>query len=101
MKQRLRVSPKGSIKLPEDLRETLGWTTGSYLEYERTERGLELWCVEVDHFAEAMKKPDQEGFDKILRKQKESQSKASDSFDEKIKDAPREMRPEDRPEFWD
>lgn len=100
MTERLRVAPNGSIKLPQELLEKLGWLTGSYLEFKRKGERLEIWRVEVDHFAEAMKEPDQEGFDKVLRRQKESQTKAFESFEERLKNAP-ELRPEDRPDFWD
>ena len=100
MSERIRISPKGSIHLPEEVLEELGWLTGSYLEFEHDGEKLKIWKVEVDLFAEAMKKPDQDGFDKVLKKQKESQSKAFEEFEENIKDPP-ELRPEDRPEFWD
>jgi AbrB family looped-hinge helix DNA binding protein len=97
---RLRVSAKGAIKLPEELRETLEWPTGSYLEYEVKDGKLEIWKIEIDLFAEAIKKPDEDKFDKIMGEQAESQEKAFDEFDERIKN-PGEIRPEDRPEFWD
>ncbi|MBI4582649.1 MAG: hypothetical protein HY717_01255 [Planctomycetes bacterium] len=100
MSQRIRINPDGSIKLPNEVMEALKWTTGSYLEFELKGDRLHLWRVEVDLFAEAMKKPDQDGFDKILKKQKESQSKAFQDFEKKMKDPPK-TRPEDRPEFWD
>ena len=97
---RLRVSAKGAIKLPEELRESLEWSTGNYLEYAIEDGKLVIWKVEVDLFAEAMKKPDGDKFDKIMGKQAENQEKAFDEFEERIKN-PGEVRPEDRPEFWD
>jgi hypothetical protein len=100
MSRRIRISPEGSIKLPKETLETLGWDTASYLEFELKGDRLELWRVEVDLFAEAMKKPDADGFEKVMKKQKESQSKAFEEFEKKIKDPP-EVRPEDRPDFWD
>ena len=99
-KNRLRIKPNGSIALPEELRESLEWGTGSYLEYEVKGDRLEIWRVEVDVFSEAMKGPEENKFDDILKKQAEDQSKAFEEFDERIKD-PGELRPEDRPEFWD
>ena len=100
MGERIRVAADGSIKLPEKIRETLGWTSSSFLEFEVKEDRVEIWKIEVDLFAEVMKKPDQDGFDKVLKKQKERQSAAFEEFEEKMKDPP-ELRPEDRPQFWD
>ena len=97
---RLRVSAKGAIKLPEELRESLEWSTGNYLEYAIEDGKLVIWKVEVVLFTEAMKKPDGDKFDKIMGKQAENQEKAFDEFEERIKN-PGEVRPEDRPEFWD
>lgn len=101
MKKRIRISPEGVIQLSEKLREELGWTTGSYLEYKVSGNKLELWRVEVDLFAEAMKKPDQDAFDKILKQQSESQTRAFSDFEKKLKEPLPDLRPEDRPEFWD
>jgi bifunctional DNA-binding transcriptional regulator/antitoxin component of YhaV-PrlF toxin-antitoxin module len=102
MTDRLRVSKSGSIRLPEALREELGWTTGSYLEFKRNGDRLEIWRVEVDLFEEALeKKTDEDAFEKILHRQAESRTRALDNFEEKLKDPPPDLRPEDRPDFWD
>jgi antitoxin component of MazEF toxin-antitoxin module len=100
MTQRIRIAPDGSLKLPRDVSEKLGWTTGSYLEVSVKGDLVELKRVEVDLFAEAVKKPDADAFEKILKKQKESTEKAFQDFEVKIKDPPK-LRPEDRPQFWD
>ncbi len=100
MGERIRMSMDGSIRLPADVLEKLGWTTASFLEYEVSGDHIELRRVEVDLFAEAMKKPDSDAFDKVLKKQKDSQSAAFEDFEKRIKDPP-EVRPEDRPDFWD
>ncbi len=57
--------------------------------------------LEVDLFAEALRKPDPESFETILAKQKKSQEDAFKAFEEKVKqkDLP-EVRPEDRPDYW-
>ena len=99
-RNRIRLNPDGSIKLPAELLESLKWITGSYLEFEHKGDRLQIWRVEVDLFAEAVKPPDPDSFEKILKKQKESTRKASEDFEKKIKDPPK-LRPEDRPEFWD
>ena len=100
MTQRIRIAPDGSLKLPREVTEKLGWTTGSYLEVSVKGDQVELKRVEVDLFAEAVKKPDADTFEKILKKQKESTEKAFQDFEVKIKDPPK-LRPEDRPQFWD
>ena len=97
---RIRIAPDGSLKLPREVTEKLSWTTGSYLEVTVRGDSVELRRVEVDHFAEAVKKPDADAFEKILRKQKADKEKAAQDFEVKIKDPPK-LRPEDRPEFWD
>jgi len=98
---RIRIAPDGSLKLPRDVTEKLGWLTGSYLEVAVRDGVVELRRVEVDLFAEAVKKPEADAFEKIMKKQRESAVKASEDFEEKIKNPPPPLRPEDRPEFWD
>ena len=100
MAKRIRIAADGSIRLPEKLREQLGWTSASYLEFETADDRVTFWKVEVDLFAEAMKKPDADGFEKALKRQKTSREDAFKEFEERMKDPP-EVRPEDRPEFWD
>ncbi len=97
---RIRIAPDGSLKLPREVTEKLGWTTGSYLKVSVKGDAVELQKVEVDLFAEAVKKPDEDAFEKIMKKQKESTKKAFKDFEVKIKDPPK-VRPEDRPDFWD
>ena len=97
---RIRIAPDGTLKLPRDVTEKLGWTTGSYLEVSIQGQAVQLRRIDVDLFAEAVKKPDGDAFEKILKKQKESTQKAFQDFETKIKDPPK-LRPEDRPQFWD
>lgn len=97
---RIRIAPDGTIKLPREVTDKLGWSTGSYLEVSVKGETVHLQRVEVDLFAEATKKPDADAFEKIMKKQKESAEKASKDFETKIKDPPK-LKPEDRPQFWD
>lgn len=102
MGTRIRVSPQGDLHLPEELRERLGWKTGSYLECRVEGSRLVLEIVDIDIFAEAAKKPDEDSFEKALRKQAEKKDRAFDVFEKKIQETPGEApRPEDRPGFWD
>ena len=97
---RIRIAPDGTIKLPRDVSDKLGFLTGSYLEVTVKDGAVVLRKVDVDLFAEAVKKPDADAFEKIMRRQKESTEKAFQDFEVKIKDPP-PLRPEDRPQFWD
>ena len=98
---RIRIAADGSLKLPKEVTERLGWHTGSYLEVAVKGEKIELTRIEVDLFAEAAKKPDVDAFDRILSKQKETRAKAAEEFEVRIKDPGPPLRPEDRPEFWD
>ena len=99
---RIRIAEDGSLRLPEEISERLGWLTGSYLAVTVEGSAVRLERVEVDPFAEALRKPDADAFDKILAQQRQSEEDALRSFDDRIRegDVP-EPRPEDRPDFWD
>ncbi len=101
MGERLRVSPEGHLKIPDKMREKLGWKTGAYLECVIQDGVLTLSEVDVDLFEEALKKPDEGSFDEIMKRQAEEKEKAFDLFDKKIQEPPEEVRPEDKPGFWD
>ena len=98
---RIKIAPVGALRLPEEILERLGWKTGSYLEVLVEGSDARFQPIEVDLFAEALKKPDPETFDQILSKQKKSQEDAFKFFEEKIKDKDLpEVRPEDKPDHW-
>ena len=96
---RIRIAPDGSIRLPAQTVEKLGWKTGSTLEVLVETDRVTLRRLEVDPFAEALKKPDTDAFEKILDQHKKSQEDAFRSFEEKVKKPP-EVQPEDRPDHW-
>ncbi len=96
---RIRISADGAIRLPEKLLEELEWASGHYLEFAIEENGVRLQKVDVDPFAEAMKKPDPSEFDRLLGEQKKSQEDAFKAFEENIKKPP-EVLPEDREDHW-
>ncbi len=98
-KTRIRISADGAIRLPEELLEKLEWAPGHYLEFVIEENGVRLEKVDVDPFAEAMKKPDPSEFDRLLGEQKKSQEDAFKAFEENIKKPP-EVLPEDREDHW-
>jgi hypothetical protein len=98
---RIRIAADGSLRLPREITEKLGWGTGNHLEVSLDRETVRLTKVEVDPFAEALKKPDEGAFEKILKKQKKSQQEAFEAFEERVKkgDFP-EPRPEDHPDYW-
>ncbi len=98
-KTRIRISADGAIRLPEKLLEKLEWASGHYLEFAIEENGVRLQKVDVDPFAEAMKKLDPSEFDRLLGEQKKSQEDAFKAFEENIKKPP-EVLPEDREDHW-
>ena len=97
---RVRISADGSLKLPREVLDALGWSASGFVQASVKRDQVVLQRIEVDLFAEAVKKPDVDAFDRILKKQEENAAKAVEDFEKKIKDPPK-LRPEDRPEFWD
>jgi bifunctional DNA-binding transcriptional regulator/antitoxin component of YhaV-PrlF toxin-antitoxin module len=98
---RLRLGPDGSLRIPGDILKTLGWKEGSYLEVAAEGDALALRRIEVDPFAEALRKPDEGAFDRIMEEQKRSQDEARRTFEERIRkgDVP-PRRPEDGADYW-
>jgi len=98
---RIRIGPDGSFRLAPEMMERLGWKSGSYLEVSVEGDNVRLRRIEVDPFVEAMKKPDEGAFEKILEQQKKSREEAFRRFEERVKrkDFP-EVRPEDKPDHW-
>ena len=98
---RIRMLPDGSLRLPEEVLEKLGWQPGSYLEVSMAGGAVQLRRVEVDPFREAAKKPDADAFEKILSQQQKSQEDAFKAFEERVKAKDiSPPRPEDRPDYW-
>src|SRR2546422_5550268 len=97
---RIRMLPDGSLRLPEEVLEKLGWRPGSYLEVSMAGGAVQLRRVEVDPFREAAKKPDADAFEKILSQQQKSQEDAFKAFEERVKAKDiSPPRPEDRPDY--
>ncbi|MBN1418269.1 MAG: hypothetical protein JXP34_05800 [Planctomycetes bacterium] len=98
--RRLQIRKDGTIQLPDEIMQALEWYPASYLKIDVQEGKLILEKIAYDPFAEATKKPDLDAFDKIMKKQKDSVRKAAEEFEDMMKKPP-EIRPEDRPDFWD
>jgi len=101
MGTRIKISADGSLHLPRDLLEKLGWKTGSFIDVSEVDGAVRLERVEVDPFAEAMKPPDPDALERALEAEKKSRAAALASFEEKLRSGKvPEVRPEDRPDFW-
>jgi hypothetical protein len=101
MGTRIKLGSDGSLRLPGDLLDRLGWKSGSFIEASEDGGAVRLERVEVDPFAEAMKPPDPDALEKALEAEKRSRAAALASFEEKLRSGKvPEARPEDRPDFW-
>jgi AbrB family looped-hinge helix DNA binding protein len=101
LERRTRIDQDGTLRLPAEVSERLGWKPGTYLEVTLDGDAARLRRIEVDPFEEALRKPDADAFEKLLEKQKKSREDAIRSFDDRVKrgDVP-EVRPEDKPDYW-
>jgi bifunctional DNA-binding transcriptional regulator/antitoxin component of YhaV-PrlF toxin-antitoxin module len=80
---RLQIEADGTVRLPEALLERWGISPGRRLE-ARVERGklvLTALAIEGDPFAEGLKRPDEKGFEKAMRKEAEEKAAARDAFE--------------------
>ncbi len=98
---RVQVRKDGGIVLPRNVLDALEADAGSYLAITVEENRVVLQKTTFDPFAEAHKKPDPDAFEKILKQQREGLDKAERDFMQRMKEPPPEVRPEDKPEFWD
>ncbi len=98
--KKIRVGARGKIALPSEILQALDVDEGSYLSFEIDDAAVTLKKLHYDPFLEAGKKPDPDGFEKIMKQQKEGMKAAEQEFRERLKKPP-ELRPEDRPDFWD
>ena len=98
---RIKIAPDGTLRLPKEIADRLGWKTGSTLEVSEEGGVVRLERLEVDPFAEAQKAPEPDAFEKRLAADRKRQEEARRTFEERLKakDLP-ELRPEDRPDFW-
>ena len=97
---RIQIRRDGSIVLPKEALDALNAGPGSYLKVSLAKGKIELEKTFYDPFAETPKGPDPDALDKIAKKQQEKLKEAEKEFFEKLKEPP-ELRPEDRPDFWD
>jgi hypothetical protein len=91
---------KGRLVLPPRLLNLLGGAPGKKIRVH-VEGGrvvLERF-VAIDPFAEAMKKPDADAFEKLMGDQEREKAEAEERFEELLENPP-EIRPEDDRDLW-
>jgi len=85
---RLRIEKDGTLRLPEELLARWGVSAGRGVEasVEKGRLVLKPLAVEGDPFAEGLKGPDAEGFEKALRKDAEEKARAKEEFDRLLRE---------------
>lgn len=82
------IEADGSLRLPEVLLERWGVSAGRKVEasVENGRLVLRPLAIEGDPFAEGVKGPDAEGFEKALRKDAEEKDRAREAFDKALQE---------------
>jgi bifunctional DNA-binding transcriptional regulator/antitoxin component of YhaV-PrlF toxin-antitoxin module len=80
---KLAIGEDGSVRIPADLLERWGVSPGRKVEatVEKGRLVLKPLAIEGDPFAEGVKGPDAEGFEKALRRDAEEKARAREDFD--------------------
>jgi bifunctional DNA-binding transcriptional regulator/antitoxin component of YhaV-PrlF toxin-antitoxin module len=87
---KLRIDKEGRVTLPEALLDRLGISPGRSLE-ARVEKGrlvLEPLPPEGDPFAEAIRPPADDAFEKALAQDEADKARALDVFDDALRKPP-------------
>ncbi len=100
MELRIRVHDDGTLRLPAKLVRKLDLKAGSYVKVTVEEGVLSLEETDFDPFEEAKKPTDPGSIEKFLQDEEQKKKDAAKTF-EKLMENPPEVRPEDRPDFWD
>jgi antitoxin component of MazEF toxin-antitoxin module len=99
----LDLGANGEVRLPDEALSALGVQPGEKLsvKIDTRHKALRIERHVDDPWSEALKQKEQQGFEDILGAQKQRDDEASDLFDRRLKDAPKEeRRPEDDPDLW-
>ena len=99
----LDIGANGEIRLPEDAMRTLDVAPGEKLEIsvDTRRKMIRLERYVDDPWAEAMKTKEEKGFEDLASEQDKRDAAASELFDRKLKDPPKDKkRPEDDPDMW-
>jgi len=85
---RLSIEEDGSVRLPDSLLTRWGVSPGRKVE-AKVEKGrlvLDPLPIEGDPFAEGVRKPDEEGFEKAMRREAEEKARARDAFEQALRE---------------
>jgi len=85
---KISIDADGRVRIPPELLEEWGVSPGRSLE-ARVEKGrlvLRPVGIEGDPFAEGPKKPDEQGFEKALRKDAEEKERAREAFEKALRE---------------
>jgi hypothetical protein len=85
---RLRIGTDGTLRIPGELLERWGVPGGRGVEasVEKGRLVLRPLPPEGDPFAEGLKGPDAEGFEKALRRDAEEKARAKEEFDRLLRE---------------
>lgn len=96
----LTFDHKGRLTLPPRLIGLLGGGPGKKVRVRvEGDRVVLQRIVPIDPFAEAMKKPEADAFEKMVDAQEQDKIEAESRFEELIENPP-EVKPEDNPDLW-
>lgn len=99
--ERIRVNDDGTIRLPKKYMKSLQLRARSYVNVDLDDGRITLERAEdYDPFAEPEKPADADFIAKGLVEDEKRAKEANRKFERMMEDPP-EVRPEDRPEFWD
>ena len=85
---KLRIDGDGTVRLPAELLERWGVSAGRGVEasVEKGRLVLRPLPPDGDPFAEAMKGPDEQGFEKALRRDAEEKARAKEEFERLLRE---------------
>jgi bifunctional DNA-binding transcriptional regulator/antitoxin component of YhaV-PrlF toxin-antitoxin module len=85
---KLSIDGDGSVRLPAELLERWGVSAGRKVEasVRKGRLVLEPLPIEGDPFAEGLKAPDAEGFEKALLRDAEEKARAREAFDRALRE---------------
>ena len=99
--ERIRVNDDGTIRLPKGAMRALGIRAGSYILVGLDdEKRVVIKPTDFDPFQEPLPKGDGDFIAKGLVEDEKRANEANKKFEQLMEDPP-EVRPEDRPDFWD
>jgi antitoxin component of MazEF toxin-antitoxin module len=85
---KLAIEEDGSVRLPGALLDEWGVSPGRSVE-ARVDKGrlvLRPLAIEGDPFAEAVRGPDEKGFEKALEREAEEKSRAREAFEKLLRE---------------